>query len=152
MQTILTVCLGNICRSPMAEGAVRKAAAARGIALTVDSAGTGGWHSGDRPDQRAIQICQQHGVDISGQRARQIEAADFARFDLILALDGANLIHLQQLAPPEAAHKIRLFGDFAGIGGVADPYYGDMTGFADCWNQIDRAADALLDAMQAGQV
>lgn len=152
MQKLLMVCLGNICRSPMAEGAVRHAAAARGMAVSVDSAGTGGWHSGEAPDLRSIQICRQHGIDITMQRARQIESADFDDFDLILALDGANLMHLQQIAPPDATAKIRLFGEFAGVGSVADPYYGGAEGFVDCWQQIVRGADGLLDALQKGEV
>ena len=152
MQNVLMVCLGNICRSSMAEGAVRHHAQARGVALTVDSAGTGGWHSGDAPDPRSIQICNKYGVDIAQQRARQIGLEDFRRFDLILALDGANLLHLQHIAPSEEAHKIRLFGEYADIGGVPDPYYGDLNGFEDCWRQIDRAAQAFLDAVQSGKV
>jgi protein-tyrosine phosphatase len=152
MQTILMVCLGNICRSPMAEGAVRRKAAARGMTLTIDSAGTGGWHSGDAPDPRAIKVCGQYGVDITSFRARQIVAQDFRRFDLILALDGSNLMHLHQIAPPDETEKIRLFGEYAGVGGVVDPYYGSLNGFDDCWKQIERAADGLLDAMQSGRV
>lgn len=152
MQKILMVCLGNICRSPMAEGAMRHKAAQRGMELTIDSAGTGGWHSGEAPDPRSMEVCHRYGVDISGLRARQIAPEDFRRFDLILALDGSNLLHLQQIAPDETAEKLRLFGDYAGIGGVADPYYGNLNGFDDCWKQIERAADGLLNAMQSGQV
>lgn len=152
MKKILMVCLGNICRSPMAEGAVRHAAAARGIALEVDSAGTGGWHVGEAPDPRAIAICQSNGVAIGDLRARQIAAEDFTRFDAIFALDGANLIQLQQMAPPEAATNIWLFGEFSDIGSVADPYYGDANSFDDCWRQIDRAAQALVEAIGNGEV
>ena len=152
MQKILMVCLGNICRSPMAEGAVRHKTAERGIDLTVDSAGTGGWHSGEAPDPRSVQVCRKYGVDIASLRARQIIGEDFRRFDLILALDGSNLLHLQQIVPEDAADKLRLFGEFAGIGGVADPYYGNLNGFDDCWKQIDRPADGLLDALQSGRV
>ena len=131
---------------------MRRGAAARGMDVSVDSAGTGGWHSGEAPDPRSIAVCRQFGVDISDQRARQIQAADFCDFDLILALDGSNLMHLQQLVPAEAATKLRPFGEFSGVGGVADPYYGGQEGFVDCWRQIERAADGLLDAMQSGQV
>ena len=152
MQKLLMVCLGNICRSPMAEGAVRQKAATRGMALTVDSAGTGGWHSGEAPDPRSVHVARQYGVNTAALRARQIGLDDFRRFDLILALDGSNLMHLQQIVPAEAADKLRLFGDFAGIGGVADPYYGNLSGFDDCWKQIERAADGLLDALESGQV
>ena len=136
----------------MAEGAVRRKAAERGMAISVDSAGTGGWHSGDAPDPRAVQVARHYGVDIAALRARQIRVEDFRQFDLILALDGSNLMHLQRLAPAEEVGKLRLFGDFAGIGGVPDPYYGSLSGFDDCWKQIERAADGLLDALVAGQV
>ena len=131
---------------------MRHHAEARGLALTLDSAGTGGWHAGEAPDPRSIQTCRKYGVDIADQRARQIVAEDFRRFDLILALDGANLMQLQHMVPPDLEDKIRLFGDYAGIGGVADPYYGDLDGFEECWTEIDRAAIAFLDALQSGQV
>jgi protein-tyrosine phosphatase len=91
MTSILFVCLGNICRSPMAEGALRQAAAQRGIDLTIDSAGTGGWHVGDPPDPRAIATARARGVDLSGLRGRVVRAEDFHRFDLIVALDRSNL-------------------------------------------------------------
>lgn len=152
MQKLLIVCLGNICRSPMAEGAVRHVAAARGLDLMVDSAGTGGWYAGEAPDPRSIDVCRKQGVDITQLRARQITVQDFHRFDLVLAMDGANLLQLQNLAPSEFANKIHLFGAFAGVGGVADPYYGGLDGFVDCWQQIERATHALLDTIESGQV
>jgi putative ABC transport system ATP-binding protein len=108
---ILFVCAGNICRSPLAEGIFRHLAteAGRGSEFEIDSAGTGGWHQGERPDRRSIAAAAGHGVDISGQRARRIEAADFDRFDLILAMDQDNLKNLRKIAPAMVSDVYRAF-------------------------------------------
>ncbi|MHA6718061.1 low molecular weight protein-tyrosine-phosphatase [Sphingomonas sp. RS6] len=154
----LFVCLGNICRSPLAEGAFRVAAARAGIDVLADSAGTGGWHVGNRPDPRSIAVAAAHGVDISGQRARRVELADFDRFDHILALDPQNLADLRALAPPRATARLGLLLDvvpgWEGRG-VKDPYYGLARGFERTWDEVTAAADRLvamlLDARAGGE-
>ncbi|MCQ4028500.1 low molecular weight phosphotyrosine protein phosphatase, partial [Klebsiella pneumoniae] len=108
MPSLLFVCLGNICRSPLAEGALRAEAARRGLALTVDSAGTGDWHAGEAPDRRAQATARRHGVDVSGLRARQVTADDFRRFDHVIALDHDNLADLRALAPADATATLSL--------------------------------------------
>ena len=102
--SILFVCMGNICRSPLAEGIFRHLVAEAGLTghFTIDSAGTGGWHEGEPPDRRSIATAQGHGIDIAGQRARRIRPTDFGSFDLILAMDRANLAALGKVAPPKA--------------------------------------------------
>lgn len=145
--SILFVCLGNICRSPLAEGALRAAAGEAGVVVQIDSAGTGDWHAGNPPDPRAIGIARQHGVEISGLRARQVVEADFTSFTHILALDGENLRHLRQLAPKGTTAEIALLLDMVpGREGqaVADPYYGGAEGFAQTWADVTAAAEALV--------
>lgn len=143
----LFVCLGNICRSPLAEAAFRARAADAGIEVQADSAGTGGWHIGDPPDQRAQRTALRHGVDISRYRGRQVELADFRRFSHIFALDLDNLAALHRLRPADATARIGLLLDLVdGMEGqaVADPYYGPDEGFEETWDQVDRAAAALI--------
>ena len=149
---ILFVCLGNICRSPLAEAAFRARAAAAGLEVMIDSAGTGGWHAGDPPDPRAQAIARRRGLDISGYRGRQVEAADFTRFTHIFALDRANLKNLRQIAPRESPAQLGLLLDLvAGSEGqpVADPYYGGDEGFETTWRQVDAAAIALVERLLA---
>jgi protein-tyrosine phosphatase len=151
MQSILFVCLGNICRSPLAEGAARAAFAKAGLDIMLDSAGTGDWHIGRAPDPRAQAIARAHGVDISGLAARQIAAEDFECFDLILAADHENLADLREIAPPKATARISLMMDLVpGRSGeaVTDPYYGDTDGFARTWQDMNAMAAALVDATQ----
>ena len=147
--SVLFVCLGNICRSPMAEGAFRAAAERRGIAVQADSAGTGDWHAGDPPDPRAQAEAARHGLDLSPLRARQVTAADFDRFDHIVAMDAANLADLRAIAPPGARAALSLMLDHAGRAGqsVADPYYGGAEGFAVTWADVAAASDGLLDRL-----
>ena len=145
---ILFVCLGNICRSPMAEGAMREAAEKRGLDIAVDSAGTGGWHAGDPPDTRAQAEARRHGVDISGLRGRQIAPADHHRFTHIFALDEENLRDILLSAPADGTAEVSLLMDVVpGHEGqpVADPYYGGAEGFARTWDQVSAAAQALAD-------
>jgi len=143
---ILFVCLGNICRSPLSEGAFRQAAAEAGLDVEIDSAGTGAWHVGKAPDPRAIRTARTHGVDISGLRARQIRAEDFRRFTHIFALDHDNLSAIQRLAPSDGRAEIGLLLDLveehAGQA-VVDPYYGDEAGFETSWTDVRAAAQAL---------
>jgi protein-tyrosine phosphatase len=144
---ILFVCLGNICRSPLAEAAFRARAVEAGLDLTVDSAGTGGWHVGEPPDRRAQATALRHGIDISRYRGRQVEREDFRRFTHIFALDHDNLANLRRLAPADGTAEIGLLLDLVeGLEGeaVADPYYGDETGFQRTWDQVDAAARALV--------
>jgi protein-tyrosine phosphatase len=143
---VLFVCLGNICRSPLAEGAFRREAKRRGIDAEVDSAGTGDWHIGSPPDTRAIAVAARNGVDISGLRARQVRSDDFHRFDHILALDRANFDHLRRMKPPGAGAELSLLLDHVhGREGeaVADPYYGDSTHFDAAWADVTEGASAL---------
>jgi len=145
--SILFVCLGNICRSPLAEAALRDAAARAGVAIEVDSAGTGAWHVGDPPDRRAQAEARRHGIDISGYRGRQVQAADFRRFSHIYALDRDNLAELRRRAPGDATAVVGLLLDVVpGREGqaVADPYYGDDAGFAVTWGDVSAAAAAIV--------
>ncbi len=144
---ILFLCLGNICRSPLAEGAARAAFAAAGIDATLDSAGTGDWHVGRPPDTRAQAEARRRGVDIDALCARQLTPEDFHRFDLILAADETNLRDALALAPRDARADLKLMLDLVpGREGesVADPYYGDAGGFAATWDDVDAVASALV--------
>lgn len=145
---VLFVCLGNICRSPTAEGVFRHKLRAAGLEgqVQVDSAGTGDWHVGKAPDSRTRQAAQRRGYDLSAQRARQVEVADFQRFDLILAMDQSNLRNLQALRPAGARAELDLYlrrFDLA-LDEVPDPYYGGEDGFEQVLDLIEQACDALL--------
>jgi protein-tyrosine phosphatase len=146
---LLFVCLGNICRSPMAEGVFRRVAEEEGAIhlFELDSAGMGDWHIGQAPDQRAQDAARARGIDISSQAARQVRQGDFAAFDLVLAMDGSNYDELTQLAPKNARHKIRRFLDFAphvGTQDVPDPFFGGRDGFDHALDLIEEAARGLL--------
>ncbi|MBA4489186.1 low molecular weight phosphotyrosine protein phosphatase [Paracoccus sp. S1E-3] len=146
--SVLFVCLGNICRSPLAEGALRAVAARAGVTILIDSAGTGNWHVGDAPDPRAQAVAARHGVDISALRARQVRAEDFHRFDHIVAMDRDNLAELRRLAPADAPARLSLMLDHVpGRKGksVADPYFGDASGFGATWEEVLAGAEGLLD-------
>ena len=143
---VLFVCLGNICRSPLAEGALRAEAARLNLDLTVDSAGTGNWHAGEPPDERAQRTALRNGVDISGLRARQVRGEDFHRFTHLIALDHDNLANLRKLAPPDATAELSLLLDHVpGREGqaVADPWFGDEAGFDATWADVSAAAKTL---------
>jgi len=147
--SILFVCHGNICRSPLAEGVFRAVAEERGLSrrFQLDSAGTGGWHAGSAPDPRSVAIAAKHGVDISGQSARKVVPADFEAFDLLLGMDRSNVDDLRRMAPAGARSRIHLFLDYAGEGlrDVPDPYFGGPDGFADVYRMIREASESLLD-------
>jgi protein-tyrosine phosphatase len=144
------VCLGNICRSPLAEGAMRHHAVQLGLDIIVDSAGTGDWHIGHPPDKRALEVAKRlGGIDISGLRARQVHTNDFHRFEHIFAMDAQNLRNLCTIAPNGASAKLALLLDhLPGREGqsVADPYYGDVEDFGACWRVV-RAATKRLALM-----
>jgi len=141
-RSVLLVCLGNICRSPMAEGVLRARAADVGLALHIDSAGTAGYHIGQPPDARAIRVARAQGTPIDQQRARQVDRRDFERFDLILAADASNLRDLQALRPASATARVALLLEWAGLGEggeVPDPYYGRIEDFEQVHALLDRA-------------
>lgn len=149
MQRILFVCLGNICRSPTAEGVFRDLLAreAPGLELEIDSAGTGSWHVGHAPDRRAQAAARRRGIDIGMLRARQVAPVDFASFDLILAMDADNLMTLEAQCPPVHAHKLRRFLEFADAPDtldVPDPYYGAGDGFERVLDLVESASRGLL--------
>ncbi len=147
---VLLVCLGNICRSPMAEGILRDLAQRRGLSLETDSAGTSSGHVGEAPDPRAQREMQRHGHDISDLRARRFRASDFEQFDLLVAMDRQNLKDMQRLAPePGLAAKARLMLDWAeGTGSdVPDPWYGGAEGFAEVYHMLHGALENLLEEL-----
>jgi protein-tyrosine phosphatase len=149
---ILFVCLGNICRSPTAEGVFAKMAGEAGADVEVDSAGTSGWHIGDPPDRRAQTAAQRRGVNISRLQARKVVAEDFAAFDLILAMDDDNLAKLRQAAPADAKAELRLFLDYAPDTvrtAIPDPYYGAGDGFELVLDLIEAASRGLLAELEA---
>jgi len=148
---VLFVCLGNICRSPLAEAAMRDAAARVGIEVEVDSAGTGDWHAGNPPDPRSVAEAAKHGIDISGYRARRVRGEDFRRFDFVLALDPQNLRDLRAMAPGDTQARLALVMDFvAGRAGegVRDPYYGDAADFETVWRDVSAAAEGLVAVLR----
>ena len=145
---VLFVCLGNICRSPTAEGVFRRKLHEAGLEsrVTVDSAGTGDWHVGKAPDARTRVAAMRRGYDLSALRARQVRKADFGEFDLILAMDLANLADLKRLGQGVGTAELDLFlRRYAGeLDEVPDPYYGGEAGFEQVLDLIERACDALL--------
>ena len=152
MTRVLFVCMGNICRSPTAEAVVRDFARreAEALALELDSAGTHGFHAGDPPDERAIEAARRRGIDMSGLRARKVEAQDFERFDLVLAMDEVVYGRLAGLAPHGLAERLRLFLDYApelGRRDVPDPYYGGPAGFEEVLDLVEAGARGLIAAL-----
>ncbi|HVL97472.1 MAG TPA: low molecular weight protein-tyrosine-phosphatase [Solirubrobacteraceae bacterium] len=151
---LLFVCLGNICRSPTAENVMRRLVREAGLEdrVEIDSAGTGSWHVGRPPDERAAATARARGLTLEGT-ARQVAPQDFERFDLILAMDGANLRELRALAPDAAARaKVRRLREFdprsAGDLDVPDPYYGGDDGFELVFDVVERACRGLLDELR----
>lgn len=145
---VLFVCLGNICRSPTAEGVLRHKLREAGLegCIEVDSAGTSDWHIAKAADTRTCQAAQQRGYDLSALRGRQVMTADFQAFDLILAMDNSNLHDLQQLQPNNAHAELDLFlrRYQLELDEVPDPYYGGEAGFAQVLDLIEQACDALV--------
>ena len=146
---ILMVCLGNICRSPMAEGILRARIEESGLKIIVDSAGTSEYHSGEDPDLRAVRTLQKKGIDISGLSARQFTVKDFEDFDQIYVMDLSNLMNVLSMARNEAEKKkVALIMDEIAPGhnrSVPDPYYGGLEGFEDVYQMLDKAAAKIID-------
>ncbi len=147
---LLVVCLGNICRSPMAEGALRARIEEAGLGrrIEVDSAGTGDWHVGEPPDRRAIATAAAKGVDISTLRARQLHEQDFHHFDWVLCADRNNLRDVRAIAPAGASGRVALLREWAGGdkgAEIADPYTGGQRHFDEVWAQVDTAALAVVE-------
>lgn len=149
---VLFVCMGNICRSPTAEAVFRKCVqdAHLDSQIVIDSAGTGDWHVGKGPDQRACQAAARRGYDLSALRARQVAVDDFQCFDLILAMDHDNLERLQALRPQDSRGELDLFLRRYNLGedAVPDPYYGGEDGFEQVLDLVERASAALLDEIR----
>jgi protein-tyrosine phosphatase len=145
------VCLGNICRSPMAEGILRHKLESRGLQVTVDSAGTGAWHAGENPDRRAIATAKKFGIDISGLIARKFSPDDFDKFDFIYVMDMSNLRDVLAAARTEEDKKkvMLLLSNDAAPGNleVPDPWYGGDEGFTDVFRMMDKACDMIVDKL-----
>lgn len=153
MRSILFVCLGNICRSPTAEGLMLNHLASAGLAerIRVDSAGIGGWHTGEPPDRRTIAAARKRGVDLTSLRARQVRKSDFSDFDLIVGMDRQNVDDLRRLAPKQSTARIGLWLTEA-LGRpdeVPDPYYENDRAFDAVFDLCDRAARAFLEKLRA---
>ena len=144
--SILFVCLGNICRSPLAEAVMAHlAAGAEGPDLHIDSAGTSAWHAGEPADPRTIDVARRHGIAVTS-RSRQVGPHDFEQFDLLIAMDADNRRNLLALCPPAHRQKIRLLREWdpQGAGDVPDPYFGGDSGFEDSFEMVQRCCQALL--------
>jgi protein-tyrosine phosphatase len=146
--SVLMVCLGNICRSPLAEAALRAHVDRQGLDVEIDSAGTGDWHVGHAPDPRAQEVARRlGGIDVSILAARQLAIEDFERFDHIVAMDQSNLSNVKSMAPAASTAKISLLLDhLPGHEGqpVPDPYYGELRDFENVWRLVDKATAALV--------
>jgi protein-tyrosine phosphatase len=153
---ILFVCLGNICRSPLAESIFRHLARERGLEhlFEIDSAGTSGYHAGSAPDSRSVATARGRGVEVVGT-SRQLDAADLRRFDYVIAMDAENLSDVERLRAAAGGtsrvHRLREWDAEAGDGNVPDPYYGGGRGFEDVHDIVERACGALLDHLLAAR-
>lgn len=151
--SVLFVCMGNICRSPTAEGVFRQHVADAGLDENVhaDSAGTHAYHTGNRPDHRASEAAERRGYSLAGLRARRVNPMDFEIFDFIVAMDEENLFNLREMADDEHHNKIRLFLEFsesAGLREIPDPYYGGSSGFEKVLDLVEDASQALLNSVK----
>lgn len=149
MRKVLFVCLGNICRSPTAEGVLRAIAAQEfpSVEIEIDSAGTADYHTGEPPDRRTVAAARRRGYELAGLRARQVQPVDFDRFDLVLAMDRSNLAELESRRPQLATAQLALFMEFApdaGVSEVPDPYYGGVEDFERVLDLCEAAARGLL--------
>lgn len=145
--SVLFVCLGNICRSPLAEAAFRKAAQDAGLDVEIDSAGTADYHVGEPPDPRSIAEAARHGIEISHYRGRQLAAEDFHRFDWIVGMDRSNMANIARANPGNSNARVAMMMDLVtGREGaeVADPWYGGEDNFRDTWDDVSLGAEALI--------
>ncbi len=154
--SVLFVCLGNICRSPTAEAVFKQKAAAAGLDLVIDSAGTHGYHIGNPPDKRSQAAGIERGYSFKGLKCRRVEQEDFEKLDYILAMDNSNLSNLREMSSPEYYDKIKLFLEFTNVDGanlqeleVPDPYYGGKRGFELVLDLIEQASDGLIAHIKA---
>lgn len=145
MTKVLFVCLGNICRSPAAEGVFRQRAAAAGLVVGVDSAGTGAWHAGEPPDKRMQQAALRRGYDLSAQQARRVDDGDGYAFDYILAMDASNLADLEDRRLPDWTAAVRMLLNRD----VPDPYYGGDQGFEHVLDLLEDGIDVLIEGIKA---
>lgn len=147
MIKVICVCLGNICRSPVAEALLREQFIAQGYIegtdFVVDSAGTGDWHLGYPPDARSQQVCEEHGIDISHQRARKFTREDGKKYHAIFGMDKNNLDNIKQIIAPEYHTKVKLFNTHE----VNDPYYGILDGFEIMYQQLDKASEQIVSTL-----
>lgn len=147
------VCLGNICRSPLAEGILKSKVNSKQI--FVDSAGTQGWHAGEQPDIRSIDVARKHGIDISMQKSRKFRVQDFEDFDCIYAMDTSNYADLLSMAPNETAKaKVRLILNEIYPNenkSVPDPYYGGADGFQKVYDMLDKACDEIVAQIESSK-
>ena len=145
---ILMVCLGNICRSPLAEGILAAKAAEKGLNWVVDSAGTGNWHEDSLPDYRSIAVAKKYGIDLTNQRARQLQSTDLQDFDLIFAMDSSNFSNIKKMAKNETQiRKIHLIRNLVKPNeslSVPDPYFDD-NGFEEVYWMLDEACNKILE-------
>ncbi len=152
MKRVLFVCLGNICRSPTAEGVFQQAVVRAGLdgRVTIDSCGVGDWHVGKAPDPRSQAAARQRGIEIGHLRARQLKVSDFHEFDYVLGMDRENLAAMRALQPANSQAQVGLLLDYAGLpqSDVPDPYYGGDEGFEQVLDLIERASQGLLDELQ----
>ncbi|GAA5437994.1 hypothetical protein Daqu01_03138 [Deinococcus aquaticus] len=148
---VLALCLGNICRSPVAEALLRRELEAAGVAAVVDSAGTGDWHVGRGADPRSREVAARHGLHLNGQ-GRQLSMADFYEQDVILAMDTSNLADARRLSPPDGEARLTLMREFDPLSpgaDVPDPYYGGARGFEDMFVMLERSARTFAAAARA---
>lgn len=152
---LLMVCLGNICRSPLAEGAARAHLQRSGLDwVEVDSAGTGGWHAGEPPDPRSIEVAADFGVDLRSQRARKLRSADFEHFDWLLCADRSVLRDVRAMVPAGVRGQAALLLEWAGLGAgaeIPDPYTGGPDDFRRVWAMADAAAAGIVARLSAGR-
>ncbi|KAF9778208.1 phosphotyrosine protein phosphatase [Thelephora terrestris] len=142
--SVLVVCLGNTCRSPLAEAVLQHVAKQRGLNISVDSAGTSGYNTGKGPNPKTINVCQKYGIPIN-RVARQISSEDFDQFTYILAADGSNLANLKRIQPENSKAEVRLFGSYDDNEPIADPYGGEMSEYEMCYEQCLRYSNKFLD-------